>query len=353
MHTVDLQTLKYDGVTKTTARVISQHPSPTTCADINVLSVLNAAAHAKGQVGKSGLKEVLPELEKRPNDVGLLLTVIQLYALTSNYGAAVVVLESFLKRLEGSTSETDQDVRFSPGLVSILIGIYRLQGRKSEVKHELAKAASYWRHKSKPSQALLQAAGIALLDSSDPADLRSAGEFFTKLHENQPEDRVSLAGLVASHATTSPDKLNSKIDKLAPIEDLIANIDVDALEEAGIPQSSTAVASALATTRKRAAGGSSKPAKKRVRKSRLPKDYDPSKTPDPERWLPLRDRSSYRPKGKKGKQKKADRTQGGVVADEEKPEGNASGTIGSQKATGAGGVGGLVNAKKKKTKGKK
>ena len=37
---------------------------------------------------------------------------------------------------------------------------------------------------------------------------------------------------------------------------------------------------------------------------------------DPERWLPLRDRSSYRPKGKKGKKKAADLTQGGVVKEE-------------------------------------
>lgn len=49
-----------------------------------------------------------------------------------------------------------------------------------------------------------------------------------------------------------------------------------------------------------------------MRKSRLPKDYEQGKAPDPERWLPLRDRSTYRPKGKKGRAKAA-LTQGGVV----------------------------------------
>lgn len=49
-----------------------------------------------------------------------------------------------------------------------------------------------------------------------------------------------------------------------------------------------------------------------MRKSRLPKDYEQGKVPDPERWLPLRDRSTYRPKGKKGRAKAA-LTQGGVV----------------------------------------
>jgi signal recognition particle subunit SRP72 len=46
---------------------------------------------------------------------------------------------------------------------------------------------------------------------------------------------------------------------------------------------------------------SSKPApvkavKKRKRKPILPKSYDPNATPDPERWLPKRDRSSYQKK---------------------------------------------------------
>jgi len=273
--------------------------------------------------------------------------------LTNNHGAAVLVLESFIKRLDESISETDHDVRFSPGLVGIMVALYRLQGRKSHIKQELAKAASYWRHKSKPPQALLQAAGIALLDSSDPNDLAAAGEFFTNLHENQPEDRIAIAGYVASHATTSPSKTHSELNKLTPVEDLIEGVDVDSLEDAGIPQSSTAAATALATSRKRAAGDSAKPAKKRLRKSRLPKDYDPSKTPDPERWLPLRDRSSYRPKGKKGKQKAADRTQGGLVAEDEKTKAAASDSTAKttvlQKAPGGGGGA----SKKRKAKGKK
>lgn len=49
-----------------------------------------------------------------------------------------------------------------------------------------------------------------------------------------------------------------------------------------------------------------------MRKSRLPKNYEQGKAPDPERWLPLRDRSTYRPKGKKGRAKAA-LTQGGVA----------------------------------------
>lgn len=40
--------------------------------------------------------------------------------------------------------------------------------------------------------------------------------------------------------------------------------------------------------------------KKKKRKPRLPKNYDPSVPPDPERWLPLRERSYYRKSRRKG-----------------------------------------------------
>jgi signal recognition particle subunit SRP72 len=34
--------------------------------------------------------------------------------------------------------------------------------------------------------------------------------------------------------------------------------------------------------------------KKKKKKKRLPKNYDPNVPPDPERWLPKRERSTYR-----------------------------------------------------------
>ena len=75
----------------------------------------------------------------------------------------------------------------------------------------------------------------------------------------------------------------------------------------------------------------------------MPKDFDPNKKMDPERWLPIRDRSTYRPKGKKGKKRAEGLTQGGAVAEEKAP---AQQQGGQQKPGGGGG------AKKKKGKGK-
>ncbi len=340
---LDLLASKSNGVVKGTGKILS-NSTPTLSPHLNNISVLNAAAHAQSQLAKLGLKQMLPLLEKRPKDIGLVMTIIQLYVLTNNHGSAITVLDSLLKRLSESQTPSDQDILYAPGLVALQVSLYTSQGRKSQIKTTLAKAASYWRHKSKPPTALLQAAGLSLLDSADPEHQSIAREIFSTLHTQDPNSKSATAGYVASHALTSPETVSSEAESLTPVARLIAGINVAALEEAGVPSlPSTGTA---ATSRKRALDDKSKPAKKRVRKSKLPKDYDPSKTPDPERWLPLKDRSTYRPKGKKGRQKAAEKTQGGVSG-EKGAEAKAGGGEGVIKAVEKKPGGGQSKGKKK------
>ncbi|KAJ5038181.1 uncharacterized protein L3040_007049 [Drepanopeziza brunnea f. sp. 'multigermtubi'] len=345
-YAVNLQSRKFAGVAYSTASVISTSPSPTISPYISSLAVLNAAGHAKNEIGKASLKTILPILEERPKDVGLILVIIQLYILTNNPGSAINLLESFFKRLEESTSPADQDVRFAPGLVALAVSLYRLSGRKAPIKTELGRAASYWRRKSKPSVSLLRAAGIAHLESASSRDLSTAGEIFSTLRTQDPNDRTAIAGYVASYATTDLAKVTPDLEKLTPISRLISGIDAAALEDAGIP--SVLVPAVAATTKKRSAEEKEKTMlrkKQKLSKKRMPKDFEEGKKMDPERWLPLRDRSSYRPKGKKGKKKAADLTQGGVVKEEESLElAGGAGTVKVEKAPGG---------KPKKKKGKK
>lgn len=134
---------------------------------------------------------------------------------------------------------------------------------------------------------------------------------------------------------------------MTPVEKLIAGVDVSALESFGVAQPS----------RKRAAEEEAMPlvkAKKtKKKKPRLPPNADPSKKLDPERWLPMRDRSYYKPKGRKGKQKVAAATQGGPVAEEsmELTGGGRLDVLKVDQAKKAGG-GGPANKKKKKKGGK-
>ena len=337
---LDLLASKSNGVIKTTSKTLSKSTS-TLSPHLNNLSILNAAAHAQSQLAKLGLKQILPLLEKRPTDIGLVMTIIQLYILTNNHGSAITVLDSLLKRLsetQQNPPSSDQDILYAPGLVALQVSLYGSQGRKSQVKTTLAKAASYWRHRSRPPTSLLHAAGLSLLDSADPTHQSLARDIFATLHAQDPTSKAATAGYVASHALTSPpESIAPETDTLTPVARLIADIDTDALDEAGVPPLPSTNATAT-SNRKRALDERPKPAKKRVRKSRLPKDYDASKTPDPERWLPLKDRSTYRPKGRKGRQKAAEKTQGGGV----------SGEKGGAEAKAGGGGEGVIKAAEKK-----
>ncbi|KAE8392008.1 hypothetical protein BDV23DRAFT_59259 [Aspergillus alliaceus] len=347
VHSADLLVQKYDGIIRSTSKALSQAPCPSAKPSVNLLSVYNAAAHARGQTGTPALKAILPAIERRPKDIGLVLTAVQLYVAEGNTTSAITTLEKSLQLLEESISEQDKEVRFNPGLLGILVALYKLEGRRVQIRSELAKAAGYWRGHAEAPSSLLRAAAESLLHSSDRSNLTAAGDLFKALYQEDRNDRFAIAGYVASQATLDYTEIESQVDSLPSIDELISGVDVDALESAGVsPPSSAAAAAAaaIAGARKRTSSDRHGHATKRLRKSRLPKDYDPNKTPDPERWLPLRDRSSYKPKGRKGKQRAAERTQGGVV--NEKAEESPAPAAQRQKSQGGGGT----NKKKKKGK---
>ena len=344
--TQDLLAFKPQGVIKSTLRAMSNSPL-TPSAHMNKLSVLHAAAHAQNELGKFGLKKILPLMEKRPNDIGLVMTIVQLYILTNNQGSAITVMETLVKRLEDSNVPKDQDVRFAPGLVAVAVSLYALQGRRAQMNSELAKAAQYWQHKPRPPEALLQAAGLSLLQSTTQEDQATARGIFRALRTHKSDSHYATAGFVAAHALTSSSEATERAGSLTTVNRLTSGVDIDTLEKSGV--ASPALPTSAKTSAKRPLDEKPKPAKKRVRKSRLPKDYEPGKVADPERWLPLRERSSYRPKGKKGKQKAAALTQGGMSD-------KAAGAAVETGKSGGEGVlkgGNVSSSKNKKKKGKK
>ncbi|KAL2262806.1 hypothetical protein VTK26DRAFT_9445 [Humicola hyalothermophila] len=372
-YVLNLQVQKCSGVEKSTSRILSREPVPAISSAKCDLGVLGAAAACQLQTGKEALRRILPLLEARPDDIGLLLTVIQIYLQLQNPIPAIGLLEAFFKRLEAASTADHADVRFAPGLVALAVSLYRTQGRHSAIRKELAKAAAHWQKRqtgrsasSGPGNSLLREAGIELLRSSHPADLAAAGDAFSHLVSAQPNDRTAKAGLVASFATTDFAKVQPHLDTLPAVDDLTRGVDVAALIEAGV--AALPVTAQPTRGKKRALDQEDvqkqqqqqqqqqqQPAAKKRRKRKLPKSYDPDKKPDPERWLPLRDRSSYRPKGKKGKKRAAEATQGGIVREEETLElAGGAGSVKVEKATTAqGGGGGGGGGGKKKKKGKK
>lgn len=356
---VGLSCYKHDGLSRATSALLKEDPRPSTEYERLNWGYLNAAAKAKCQSDKAARAKILEVLEKRPYDVGLLLTIIQLYVQAKKYDSAIGVLRKFFSYLEEAGSDDHADVRYAPGLVALAVALYRTEHRQKDICQELGRAAAHWQSIPKNSSTtLLREAGVELLRSSKPSDLATAGAAFERLAEQNPEDKIAHAGLVASFAAHDFAKVESHLSSLGSVDELTAGIDVAALLDAGVP-AFPAPQQAPPAKRKRkadeaeataAAKTSTKTTEKRRRKKpRLPKNYDPNVKVDPERWLPMRDRNNYRPKNKKGKKKAAESTQGGLVANEAETLNLAGGAgqIKVEKAPQGGGGGG------KKKKGRK
>lgn len=353
-HVLDLLCLKHLGVFTSTSDFLSGQSHPTLSPSINTISVLNAAAASSSTTtSKQALKSLLPLLSSRPSDIGLLLLITQLYVLTNNPSPAILLHEAFLSRL--SASPADDAIRFAPAVVAALAALYTLQSRHSHARALLASAAAHYRqHPGLPQPTpLLQAAGTALLRSSRPDDLQQASEIFASLKKADANDRLAIAGSIASNATS--ETAHAEVEKLTSVARLTAGTDVDALMARGVahPVSSAQAGKKRAATEmdgvKKETGQARTKKGRGPRKSKRPADYEENRVPDPERWLPLRDRASYRPKGRKGKMKAAALTQGGVDNAGEEKKNKPAAAAGVVKSDGKAGGG----QKKKKGKGGK
>lgn len=363
-HANALQCYKQKEVKDKTLALLKEDPTPSIDLERVYSGYFNAAAKSQSKADKEGLKKTLTVLEKRPYDVGLLLTVIHLYVQAKNYDSAIDVLQKFFKYVESAGNADHEDVRYAPGLVALAVALYRAQNRRRDVHAELGRAAAYWQSIPRNSSAtLLREAGVELLRSSRPADLATAGAAFERMVAQNPDDTVARAGLVASFATADYTRAEPHLAALSPVEELTSGIDVSALLEAGVPAFPAAAAQQPAS-RKRKTDGEDETGRDaraenkngrqqqqeqqapapRKKKPRLPKNHDPAVKPDPERWLPMRDRSYYKPKGRKGKKRAAEATQGGAVAAATEGEtlslAGGAGQIRVEKAPQGGGGGG-------------
>ncbi|XP_015957826.1 uncharacterized protein LOC107481982 [Arachis duranensis] len=125
----------------------------------------------------------------------------------------------------------------------------------------------------------------------------------------------ALVGLVTTVARTDVDKAELYEKQLKALPGL-KEIDVDSLERTSGVKQVDGPAHVGVTESHEEGKNKTKAKKKRKRKPRYPKGFDPANPgppPDPERWLPRRERSTYRPKRKDKKAAQVRGAQGAVV----------------------------------------
>ena len=354
---LDLQVGKYDAVANAASR--SKDPAR---------RAFTIAANSGGKPLQEMVKDVTKVLatEKDKTNIAVSLFATQLYMSLGNTTGAIKTIECLLNELDKNVCEGKQG-NYPPALVGLLVALYRQQGRK-KAPNELYKAASYWSSQPTPNSSLLLSAAFQLLTSSQSPTAPSlpvAGTLLSSIPplSTQIPSAILSAGLVAAYATASPELAKPHLASLPALDTLLNGVDVNALEASGV----------YTQSKKRPAveeeDGGPNPKekakkvkaqqlqvkKKRVRKNRLPKNYVEGKEVDKERWLPLRERSYYKPdKKKKGAKRNmaqgsSGATQGGRVENENPVTETVQTKIGVAVAASAGGG----QAKKKKKKGTK
>lgn len=308
-HVLGLRCQKFSGVEKETADVVSK-AAPSMSPSITHLGVLNVAAATQLAAGNSVFAKCQELLKERPLDVGLALAAVQLAIRERNPSAASSIVQSLLEALGRADAPEPKKLRYVPGLVALAVALHRAQGKLGPAMAELSEVALHCSGRAEAFPlSFLRETGLELINSHRIDEVRLAATAFESVFNRSPNDDSAAAGLVASSTRLDDEKTVALSAKLSPVEELVSGVDVAALLDGGVIGSSSAT-----QLKRRPAEESERPVKKRRR--RVPKNAEPGKELDPERWLPLRDRSSYKPKGRKGKKKAAESTQGGVVKEE-------------------------------------
>jgi signal recognition particle subunit SRP72 len=255
---------------------------------------------------------------------------------------AVAAAGNFLqaaKYLELLTS-----LRHKPGMIATLVALKTRGGNVKGAESVLDEAIEYWdsymgdEDRNTMLESMLQEAAAFKLKHNK---MEAAAKLYERLMKSSsPVIRSeALHGLVSSYAYTSPDKA-AEYEKKLPALGGLSGLDVEALEK--VPPWSLNVKRGRGMEESGDKAGEDKSEnvktkKKRKRKPLYPKGFDPANPgppPDPERWLPRKERSSYRPK--KGRRNQAPvRGSQGSVSKEKASELQASADSGKGKSTAA------------------
>ena len=231
------------------------HSKPTT--SITLYLTLAQVFLSQNNVTKA--RQVLESIPGLPQYLGIVSTLVAQYTTAGDIGSAVRVLDAtfdWWKVIKEDAGSAKREVK-----TKVLWEILQFKlrhGRPQEATKVLELL-----HKEEPSNVRYLA---TLISAYSRFDLKKAEELGRSLPRFTPPDSVDIDALEQMASFRHSRRQDKKVDQ-PPQQDTKKASEAD-----------TAIAEK----------------KKKKRKPRIPKNADLSKPPDPERWLPLRERSNYR-----------------------------------------------------------
>ncbi|KAJ4710920.1 Signal recognition particle subunit SRP72 [Melia azedarach] len=272
----------------------------------SVMPVLLQAAVLVRENKAGRAEEILGQfVEKFPNKSKIILLARAQVAAAANHPH--IAAESVAKI---------SDIQHMPATVATLVALKERAGDIDGAAAVLDSAIKWWLNAMTEDNKL----GVIMQEAASFKLRHGREEDASRLYEELVKTHGSieaLVGLVTTSARVDVDKAEAYEKKLKPLPGL-RGVDVDSLEKTSGAKHVEGASHVGVTGLQEENKNKEKTKKKRKRKPRYPKGFDPANPgppPDPERWLPKRERSSYRPRRKDKRAAQVRGSQGAVVRD--------------------------------------
>ncbi|XP_077228829.1 SRP72 RNA-binding domain-containing protein [Tasmannia lanceolata] len=207
------------------------------------------------------------------------------------------------------------DIQHMPATVATLVSLRERSGDITSAGAVLESAIQWWTNsmsKDNKLNLIMHEAASFKLKHGQEEEASRLYEELVKSHGSVE----ALVGLVTTAANVDVDKAEAYEKKLRALPGL-REVNIESLEKTSGAKHVEGGHGKLVVEEAYEEGkGKTKARKKRKRKPRYPKGFDsvnPGPPPDPERWLPKRERSSFRPKRKDKRAAQVRGSQGAVV----------------------------------------
>ncbi|NWH48476.1 SRP72 protein, partial [Fregata magnificens] len=292
-----MYTNQADQCRKLSASLQSQSPEHLLPVLIQAAQLCREKQHAKAV----GLLQDFAD-QHPANAAEIKLTMAQLKIAQGSVTKACMILRSI------------EELQHKPGMVSALVTMYSHEEDIDSAIEVFTQAIQWYQQFQARTNY-----GCCVFQPKSPVHLsliREAANFKLKhgrkkeaisdleeLWKQNPKDVHTLAQLISAYSLVDPEKAKVLSKHLPSSDTMSLKVDVDALENShGATYVRKKAAKLTGDNQQKEQGQGDVKKKKKKKKGKLPKNYDPKVTPDPERWLPMRERSYYRGR-KKGKKK--------------------------------------------------
>ncbi|XP_005517598.1 PREDICTED: signal recognition particle subunit SRP72 [Pseudopodoces humilis] len=281
-----MYTNQADQCRKLSASLQSQSPEHLLPVLIQAAQLCREKQHAKAV----GLLQDFAD-QHPANAAEIKLTMAQLKIAQGSVTKACMILRSI------------EELQHKPGMVSALVTMYSHEEDIDSAIEVFAQAIQWYQQYQPKSPVHLSLIREAANFKLKHGRKKEAISDLEELWKQNPKDVHTLAQLISAYSLVDPEKAKVLSKHLPSSDTMSLKVDVDALENShGATYVRKKAGKLTGDNQQKEQGQGEVKKKKKKKKGKLPKNYDPKVTPDPERWLPMRERSYYRGR-KKGKKK--------------------------------------------------